>query len=224
LGNMFAGRLSTELILRSPQYMNACDEYEIDLRGNKLSAIENLGGTENQFDSIDLSDNEIVKLEGFPLLPRLKTILLNNNRVTRISKGLETSIPNLETLVLTGNRISNVQDLQNLKNLTKLRRLIVLDNRVTQIPDYRLKVINALPQLKMLDFHRVKLEERKKAEKVYENGGDEAMGDAEEEKEPPKKKTGETKKVDVTAIKAAIANAQTLEEIQRLEAVLQQQQ
>jgi U2 small nuclear ribonucleoprotein A' len=221
---MFAGRLSTELILRSPQYMNACDEYEIDLRGNKVSAIENLGGTENQFDSIDLSDNEIVKLEGFPLLPRLKTILLNNNRITRISKSLETSIPNLETLVLTGNRISNLQDLQNLKNLTKLRRLIVLDNRVVKIPDYRLKVINALPQLKMLDYHKVKLEERKKAETVYENGGaDVTMSDAvEEEKEAPKK-NGEAKKVDVTAIKAAIANAQTLEEIQRLEAALQQQ-
>jgi len=103
-----SGRLTTELILRSPQYMNACSEYEIDLRGNKISAIENLGGTENQFDSIDLSDNEIVKLEGFPLLPKLKTLLLNNNRVMRISKNLEASIPNVETLVLTGNRLTNI--------------------------------------------------------------------------------------------------------------------
>ena len=101
-------RLSRELILRSPQYMNACGEYEIDLRGNKLTVIENLGITENQFDSVDLSDNEIVKLEGFPLLPRLKTILLNNNRISRIAKNLEASIPNVETLVLTGNKISNV--------------------------------------------------------------------------------------------------------------------
>ena len=47
---------------------------------------------QNQFDSIDLSDNEIVKLEGFPLLPRMKTILLNNNRITRISKNLESKL------------------------------------------------------------------------------------------------------------------------------------
>ena len=78
--DMFAprlsGRLTAELILRSPQYLNACGEYEVDLRGetrvgessarkekrrkelmnaciagNKISAIENLGATE-------VSDND----------------------------------------------------------------------------------------------------------------------------------------------------------------------
>lgn len=40
---------------------------------------------QDQFDSIDLSDNEIVKLENFPHLSRLGTLLLNNNRITRIN-------------------------------------------------------------------------------------------------------------------------------------------
>ncbi|WZN63324.1 L domain-containing protein [Chloropicon roscoffensis] len=151
---MFALRLSTDLILRSPQFMNACDEYELDLRGNKVSVIENLGGTQNQFDSIDLSDNEIVKLEGFPLLPRLKTLTLNHNRISRISKNLEASIPNLETLVLTGNRINSIEDLQNLRELSKLKRLVVLDNEITKLPDYRLQIMKLLPQLRMVDFKR----------------------------------------------------------------------
>jgi U2 small nuclear ribonucleoprotein A' len=96
--------------------MSCINQYEVDLRGNKIAAIENLGATEvrakqifarsaagatpltlamdlrrsqNQFDSIDLSDNAIVKLEGFPRLLRLKQILLNNNRVSRIAKKLE---------------------------------------------------------------------------------------------------------------------------------------
>lgn len=44
---------------------------------------------QNQFDSLDLSDNVIVRLEGFPKLPRLKTLLLSNNRVMRIARNLE---------------------------------------------------------------------------------------------------------------------------------------
>lgn len=44
---------------------------------------------QNQFDSIDLSDNAVVRLEGFPKLPRLKCLHLNNNRIARIARNLE---------------------------------------------------------------------------------------------------------------------------------------
>ena len=47
-----------------------------------------LSGEQNQFDCIDVSDNEIVKLEGFPPLKRLSTLLAHNNRITRIGPGL----------------------------------------------------------------------------------------------------------------------------------------
>jgi hypothetical protein len=36
LGPRLAGRLTAELILRSPQYMNCVKDYEIDLRGERL--------------------------------------------------------------------------------------------------------------------------------------------------------------------------------------------
>jgi U2 small nuclear ribonucleoprotein A' len=45
--------------------------------------------SQDQFDSIDLSDNAIVRLEGFPRLPRLKVLLLNNNRIAKIARSLE---------------------------------------------------------------------------------------------------------------------------------------
>lgn len=44
---------------------------------------------QDQFDSIDLSDNAIVRLEGFPRLPRLKMLLLNNNRIAKVARDLE---------------------------------------------------------------------------------------------------------------------------------------
>ena len=152
------GRLTADMILRSPQYMNPCGEYEIDLRGNKIAAIENLGATENQFCSMDMSDNEIVKLGGFPLLPRLRSLYLNKNRIARIAANLEASVPNLETLVLTGNRIASWDEVRNLSGLKKLRRLVLLDNPLArQDPNaYRRRVLLALPQVKDLDFQKVK--------------------------------------------------------------------
>lgn len=49
--------------------------------GYKIPVLENLGATLDQFDTIDMSDNDIRKLDGFPLLKRLKSMLLNNNRI-----------------------------------------------------------------------------------------------------------------------------------------------
>jgi hypothetical protein len=143
LGPRLAGRLTAELILRCPQYMNCLKQYEIDLRGappldharrcavrcvprafaltllcrqqdwhyrehgcdrGGCASLRDLqtasaarSGTnvccpcsqraQNQFDSIDLTDNSIVRLEGFPRLPRLTQLLLSNNRVMRIGKN-----------------------------------------------------------------------------------------------------------------------------------------
>lgn len=166
-GPRLAGRLTAELILRSPQYMNAIKQYELDLRGNKLGAIENLGATENQFDSIDLSDNAIVKLEGFPRLPRLRMLLLNNNRILRIAKGLETSLPNLETLVLTNNKLNNLSDVDPLAALAKLSTLSLMGCPVATRPHYRLYVISKCKHLKVLDYRKVRLSERTEAAKLF---------------------------------------------------------
>ena len=56
------------------------DNYDF-ISGYKIPVIENLGATLDQFDTIDFSENDIRKLDGFPLLRRLKCLLLNNNRI-----------------------------------------------------------------------------------------------------------------------------------------------
>lgn len=62
---------------------------------------------QDQFDSIDLSDNEIVKLENFPHLNRLGTLLLNNNRITRINPNIGGTITITMLIVFLASRFFN---------------------------------------------------------------------------------------------------------------------
>ncbi|KAK4486226.1 hypothetical protein RD792_008896 [Penstemon davidsonii] len=228
-------RITADLIWKSPHFFNALRERELDLRGNKISVIENIGATEDQFDTIDLSDNEIVKLENFPYLNRLGTLLLNNNRITRINPNLEEYLPKLHTLVLTNNRLTNLIEIDPLASLPKLQFLSLLDNNITKKPNYRLYVIHKLKSLRVLDFRKVKQKERAEANKLF------ASKEAEEEAKRESVKTvvpneiPSTKGADkeeqtpkpaaptpeqILAIKAAIVNSQTLEEVARLEQAL----
>lgn len=92
-------RLTSELISEARAYYNPLRQREIDLRGLKISVMENLGSADNQFDVIDLSDNSISVIENIPKFYRLKTLLLSNNLVTRIAKGLGPNVPNCENLI-----------------------------------------------------------------------------------------------------------------------------
>lgn len=109
----------------------------------------------DQYDSIDLSDNEITKLENFPYLHRLRTLLLNNNKIQHIG-SLGDSLPSLESLVLTNNKLNNLSDIDSLSELPNLKRLSLLDNLITKKQNYRLYVIHKLPHLKLLDFQKIK--------------------------------------------------------------------
>lgn len=87
--------------------MNAINEFHIDLRGYKIPFIENLTASNDQFGTIDLTDNEIVLLEGLPQLLRLTTLLLANNRITKVETNFAEMCPKLESLILTNNKISS---------------------------------------------------------------------------------------------------------------------
>ncbi|XP_066491789.1 U2 small nuclear ribonucleoprotein A' [Tiliqua scincoides] len=223
-------KLTAELIEMAAQYTNAVRDRELDLRGYKIPVIENLGATLDQFDAIDFSDNEIRKLDGFPLLKRLKTLLMNNNRLSRIGEGLEQSLPNLTELILTNNNIMELGDLDPLATVKSLTYLSILRNPVTNKKHYRLYVIYKAPQVRVLDFQKVKLKERQEAEKMFKGkrGAQLAKDIARRTKTfnpgaglpTDKKKTGPSPG-DVEAIKNAIANATTLAEVERLKGLLQ---
>lgn len=74
-------RLTNDLFSERPQFVNAINMREINLRGQKIPVIENMGVTRDQFDVIDLTDNDIRKLDNFPTFSRLSTLYLHNNRI-----------------------------------------------------------------------------------------------------------------------------------------------
>lgn len=223
-------KLSAELIEQAAQYTNPVRDRELDLRGYKIPVLENLGATLDQFDTIDFSDNEVRKLDGFPLLRRLKTVLMNNNRICRIGENLEQSLPSLKELILTSNNIQELGDLDPLASVKTLTLLSLLRNPVTNKKHYRLYVINKLPQIRVLDFQKVKLKERQEAEKMFKGkrGAQLAKDIAKRTKtftpgagiQADRKKTGPSA-ADVEAIKNAIANATSLAEVERLKGLLQ---
>ncbi|CAM9664985.1 unnamed protein product, partial [Phaeothamnion confervicola] len=85
--------LTADVIMRARASVNPCQERELDLRGYKIATIENLGVTQDQFDVMDFSDNEIKKVDNFPRYKRLSTLLLSNNHVSRIGPELGRQLP-----------------------------------------------------------------------------------------------------------------------------------
>ena len=85
------------------------------------------------------------------------------------------------------NKLSSLQDIDNLGSCKKLIRLFLNNNQVTQVKlifflifiaktwnfkwklkNYRLHAIARIPSLKVLDFQKVKQKEREEAEKYLE--------------------------------------------------------
>jgi U2 small nuclear ribonucleoprotein A' len=242
-------RLTAELIEDSYQYINPCREYELNLRGNKISLIENLGATLNQFDTIDFTDNDIRRLDGFPLLTKLKSLLFSNNKIQHIASNLETSMPNLETLIMTNNNVEDLNEIDQLSTVKTLRVLCLFRNPVASLKHYRLYTIYKIPSLRVLDFKKVKEKERQEAQKLYK--GKKLKKSSSENNKPRTFVPGEPTaaaenntnnnnndstttqnqhhqrveriqptKEDIEAIRYAISQAKSIEEIEQLNAML----
>lgn len=225
-------RITLELLQQSPQSLNPASQRQLLLRGLKIPNIENLGGTNDAYECIDLCDNDLIKLGNFPPLKRLKVLLLTNNRISRFADDCFDTIPNIVSLTLTGNKFEKLIDLEPLMKLKTLERLTLLENAVTKVKHYRPYMINKCQKsLRILDFNRIKDKERKAAgllfagdrgKKLLEEiapartAGSATSG---EKASAEPSKTGPTPEV-IEKIKKAIAEAETIEEVTRLEKAL----
>ena len=99
--------------------------------GHKIPNIENLG-VAGQHDAIDLTDNDLTTLTNFPLSPRLNTLLCARNRIQSIDRRIAEQIPNLTTLMLAGNAIRELADIEGLSRCSHLTHVVLLDNPVVR--------------------------------------------------------------------------------------------
>jgi U2 small nuclear ribonucleoprotein A' len=221
-------RLNADLISNANAYLNPLKERELNLRGYSIPAIENLGVTQDQYQVIDFSDNQIGKIENFPLLPHLETILINNNRLRKIAPGLGKFVPKLHTIIATYNLFSSLQDLDPLLDLPALTTLSLVNNPVTKLRDYRLYLIHKLPKLRLLDFQKVKPKEREAAKKLFGGAAakkvDVVVADAPMDDVPADEATAGAAdgqpKLSRAELLAKLKDATTLEEIDKYEKLL----
>ncbi|ORX45651.1 L domain-like protein [Hesseltinella vesiculosa] len=161
-------KLTVDVINDAVTRINSLNDRELVLRDLRLPAIENLGGTKDLNDTIDFCNNDLKSLENFPRMLRLKHLLMANNRISHITNGLEEYLPNLKSLILTNNAMTDLAEVDALATLPSLEFLSFLDNPVSKKPDYRLYVIHKLPQVRVLDFKKVSQKEREQAQAMFQ--------------------------------------------------------
>lgn len=96
---------------------------------------------------------------------RVKEVYASNNQFTNI-KGIS-SYKFLQVLLAADNQLRDLEKfIDFLQGFAFLEQLDLFGNPLAEEPDYRLRLIHAMPQIKVLDRHMVTLPERQKAEKL----------------------------------------------------------
>ncbi len=169
---------------------------------------------------IDLSDNDIKKLDNLGPLTRLSVLLLNNNSITKIG-SIHLSVPNLQGLILTNNKITMLSEINKLSSCPKLEVLSLLENPISYKQHYRSYIIYTISTLKSLDFHKISSKEREEARKLFSSVAGKAFLMAIQAEYlaglPPKMVIAALTDGQKAQIKRAIEAADTKEEIDLIE-------
>eukprot|EP00484_Ammonia_sp_Unknown_P001194 CAMPEP_0197023288 /NCGR_PEP_ID=MMETSP1384-20130603/4027_1 /TAXON_ID=29189 /ORGANISM="Ammonia sp." /LENGTH=253 /DNA_ID=CAMNT_0042451483 /DNA_START=16 /DNA_END=777 /DNA_ORIENTATION=+ len=230
-------RLTIDLLRYVAGHINTMSQREISLRGYQIPAIENLGILQDAYDCIDLSENSIVIMNNFPVMKRLLVLLLHNNKIKEIGKGIGEYLPNLDSLMLTNNKIERLSQLDALAEFENLTRLNLIGNPVCKQDGYRLYVIARCAKLKHLDFRKITPAERSQAQQLWAHklnkskakdiASTNSKTKTSKTKHAPKSATKQQQELDMKLtpqqlliIKKAVDSAKTHEEFERLEQIL----
>nr|CAH8864758.1 unnamed protein product [Trichobilharzia regenti] len=131
----------------------------LDLSSNFISKICGINNLRH-LRTLNLSSNSIKTIEALDNLHCLVRLDVSFNEITNLDglKDLFGPSYNLTVIILQGNRIESRQHLlECTKDLINLRQLVLFnpqtgdDNPVCRVQDYRISVLQGLPQLEILD-------------------------------------------------------------------------
>ena len=129
---------------------------QLSLNNNKISEITNLD--QLSLHVLHLNNNKISKISGLEEFGKLQTLHLANNNI-RSLRGLQGKMV-LSELRLEGNDIIDLLEIKQLQNLPLLRRLTLMSNPLTSLPDYRSHLLFYLNHLSHLDEIKILPEEK----------------------------------------------------------------
>ena len=151
-------RLTVDLLQRAEQRTNCLGERELVLNGYGIPAIENTaalissssssssstsngysGGGGEEFDTLNICNNLLIRLDNFSRWHRLSNLLASNNRIESIDgNNFSNNIPNLLSLTLSYNNISSLSVVQTIGQSCKLLQFLDLTgNAVTSKYTFR---------------------------------------------------------------------------------------
>ncbi|XP_004448549.1 leucine-rich repeat-containing protein 23 [Dasypus novemcinctus] len=144
-----------------PQKLNCL--HTLELRGNQLEST--LGINLPKLKNLYLAQNLLKKVEGLEKLSNLTTLHLRDNQIETLS-GFSKEMKSLQYLNLRGNMVSDLGELAKLRDLPKLRAMVLLDNPCTDESDYRQEALVQIAHLERLDKDFYEEEERAEAEEI----------------------------------------------------------
>uniref|UniRef100_A0A0N4ZGY6 LRRcap domain-containing protein n=1 Tax=Parastrongyloides trichosuri TaxID=131310 RepID=A0A0N4ZGY6_PARTI len=123
---------------------------ELSLDNCDGSTFEGLTTDFTKVEIISAINSKINSLENFPILPELKVLDLSANN---ISTGLVhlSKCPKLAVINLSENPIKSIEELEPLKDLPDLSKLILAETGIYRMEGYSEKVFELLPQVIYLD-------------------------------------------------------------------------
>ncbi|XP_064836369.1 acidic leucine-rich nuclear phosphoprotein 32 family member E-like [Oncorhynchus masou masou] len=141
-------RISLELRNRTPAEVT---ELVVDNCRTSDGEVEGLTDDFKELEFLSMVNVGLTSLAKLPSLPKLRKLELSDNNILGHLETLSEKSPNLTYLNLSGNKIKELSNVEALQNLKNLKSLDLFNCEITTLEEYRESIFELLPQVTYLD-------------------------------------------------------------------------